>query len=129
LGYYGGSEGPSDGVYAMDINGKTIIPRQGDPWSIFRYMNQYIWDDRHNNVILVDPGTFYLTKPVRRGEELYVHYGQAYNPAWIPLRRSNETELLSIAIELTKHSPPSKHHRPTTINTRTNAYRYKTTPT
>jgi ribonuclease HI len=100
LGFYGGIEGTAKSMHAMEINGRIIVPRKDDPWSIFSLINEYIWDLKLNNVIIIAPGILYLTRPIKAGQEFLVHYGEAYEDAWISLRLQNEKDLSTLCLKI-----------------------------
>ena len=97
--------------HAILIKNKAIAPINGDPWSIFSKINEYIWDDEHNNVEFKANGLIVVKKgrTIQEGEELFVNYSDSYNDNWDHLREQNMQDIPQIIIQIATqfpHSPP-----------------------
>jgi hypothetical protein len=73
--------------------------------TVFGRMNDYIWDVGRNNVDSEDQGVLRAVRPIAAGEELFMHYGDAY--CWDQVKSQGLSKAID-AIELTARKLSSR---------------------
>ena len=100
MGIYGGPVVADPNPYTIEVKPGLLVGAAPsvDPWSVYGYINDYIWDLSKQNCTLHDCGggvfLIVLTQDIEAGKELYMSYGRQYD--WSTVKARMEEGLLDL---------------------------------